>query len=771
MVGAVVSNACNVLVILVIARLLGSGAVGEYTIAFAARAILLLVCGLGMRTAMTRFVARHLAHDEHDVVRGSVRAGLVVPVVVATVVGAAWFASAGLLSRDVFHQPALELPMQLFAVSLPFYVFTDTALAATQGFQTMRAYVWVGQVLEPVLRLALTVAVLVGGGGLDAAALALLVSSVVSSVAAAAALHRMLAHLPGSEVATPARELASFSMLSWVASMATQGLLWADILILGVLVSAEEVGAYQVAARVVLIGMFVITPLTASMAPRIAYAWAHDDRGLVTRRYVGTVLWSSRLSFPALAGLLAVPTAVLHLFGDDFGAARGVVVILAVGAVAEAVGAPSSVVLNQIGRNRLNMGLNLTALVLNISLNLLLIPPFGIEGSAFAWAVTLVAGAVVRIVVLRRVATERWPWSPQLAAAAVGGVLAGGAAALAVAPLPERLGPADPGGRRWRSCVVYGIVVVGFGLDREERDAVSRTASLKLPALRRWRVQWRLRKAEASAERLDIDELISPFRLDVLARAELFRLARAHQEMRRDRLPDFVALVRNSRYGEWFDQVLVARGYASGTARTRERMFRSIVVASLQLMDRHDRLGREALGKVTVTRVPAGTALGGWALGEDRWVLLDGGHRVALALLAGETALGPDDYVVESDVAPPNNTASFLDAGRTTSAEALAFLARGLRRRRRPGAGHDLGGAARPPRGARQPGRPAALAARRVARGAGARGDPGRARRPGHSQRRSVRVARSARSSAIAAPTVARNSSGTAAARSALCAR
>ncbi len=528
-----------------------------------------------------------------------------------------------------------------------------------------------------MLRLALTAAVLVGGAGLDAAALALLISSVVSSVAAAAALHRMLAHLPGSEVATPARELASFSMLSWVASMATQGLLWADILILGVLVSAEEVGAYQVAARVVLIGMFVITPLTASMAPRIAHAWAHDDRGLVTQRYVGTVLWSSRLSFPVLAGLLAVPTAVLHLFGDDFGAARGVVVILAVGAVAEAVGAPSSVVLNQIGRNRLNMGLNLTALVLNIGLNLLLIPPFGIEGSAFAWAVTLVAGAVVRIVVLRRVATERWPWSPQLAAAAVGGVLACGAAALAAAPLP-------PGSAlrilvgALAVVVVYGVVIGGFGLDREERDTVSRTASLKLPALRRWRVQWRLRKAEASAERLDIDELISPFRLDVLARAELFRLARAHQEMRRDRLPDFVALVRNSRYGEWFDQVLVARGYASGTARTRERMFRSIVVASLQLMDRHDRLGREALGKVTVTRVPAGTPLGGWALGEDRWVLLDGGHRVALALLAGETALGPDDYVVESDVRPPNNTASFLDAGRTTSAEALAFLARGL---------------------------------------------------------------------------------------------
>ena len=567
--------------------------------------------------------------------------------------------------------------MQLFAASLPFFVFTDNALAATQGFQTMRAYVWVGQVLEPVLRLGLTVGVLVAGGGIAAAALALLVSSLVSAAAAAVALIRLLGALPGDGADTPARELATFSMQSWVSSMATQGLLWADILILGVLATAREVGAYQVAARVVLVGMVMITPLTSSMAPRISYAWAHRDRDLVTRRYVSIVLWSARLSFPVLAGMLAVPAAVLGIFGNDFGDASMVVIILGAGAVAEAVGAPSSVLLNQIGRNRINMTINICALVFNIALNLLLIPPFGIEGSAFAWSATLVGGALVRIVVVRRVATDRWPWSRGLAAAALGGGLAllagwGATTALPRGSILQVLVAAVV------VPVVYAVVVIGWGLDRTERDLVTRAVTLRVPALRRWRVQWQLRKAAASIDELPLESLVSPFRFDVLARADLFRLARAHALLRDQDFPAFLELVRASRYGDWFVQVLVARGHVPSDSRAQERTFRSIVLSSLQLMDRHDRLGRESLGKVSVRLLPAGSDLGGWSLGEDRWVLLDGGHRVALALLAGHGALGPDDYVIESEARPPNNTSAFLDAGSTTTAEALSFLALGL---------------------------------------------------------------------------------------------
>jgi O-antigen/teichoic acid export membrane protein len=680
--GSLVSNACNVLVILVIARWLGGEGVGNYTIAFAIRALLLLGCGLGMRTTLTRFVASHLAHDDHDHVRGVVLVGVLAPLTVSLVVAGAWFSWADPMASDIFRAPELERPLKFFALSLPFFVLTDNALAATQGFRTMGAYVWVGQVLEPVSRLGLTVVVLLGGAGLDVASMVVLASSILSAAAALLALQRMVAGLPGRSIRHQWSELALFGATSWVASVATQGLLWADVVILGALVSSQEVGAYQVAARVVLIGMLVITPLTASMAPWIAHHWARGDRDLVTARFVGVVLWISRLSLPLLAGLVAIPGAVLQLFGPGFKGATGVVLILLVGAVAETVGAPSSVVLNQIGRNRLNMIISLAALAANIILNLLLVPQWGagwgIEGAAVAWAATLTAGAVVRVLLVRRVAVSRWPWGAELAYTGVGAALAAVAGAWVAGMLP-----ASPG---WRLPMVALIVIViclavmlTRGLTISERNSLARAIALRYPAVRRWRVRFSQRKAARSSDDILIDELISPFRMDVLARAELFVLARSQADLRRNNFDLFVARARTGLYGAWFDAVLVGQGHLRHSSPDElERTFRLIVLASLQVMDRHDRLGRSSLGPVSITRVPAGEPVGGWTLAEDRWVLLDGGHRIALAILDGERLLGPSEYVVDALERPRCNTAVLLAACKVSAESAVSFLARGL---------------------------------------------------------------------------------------------
>ncbi len=678
LVGAIVSNACNVLVILVIARALGIAAIGIYTLAFALRALLLLVCGLGMRASMTRFVAAHLARKDVGGVRGSVLLGVAVPFGFSLLVMVGWIAVAEPLAVSLFDEPRLVVPMRLFALSLPLVVVIDTALAATQGFSDLRAYVWVGQVIEPGVRLALTAVLLLLGGGIVAASMALVAASALAAVLAIVALTRMLARLPAAPATYPARELASFAATSWVASMATQGLLWADVVILGILVTAEEVGAYQVAARVVLVAMVVITAFTAAMAPRIASAWEHGNVAEMTTRYVGIVLWSARLTWPLLAAVVAVPSAVLHVFGNDFGDATTVILVLSVGAAAEVVGAPSSVLLNQIGRNRLNMVINVSALVVNVGLNFAVIPVWGIEGAATVWAFTMVAGAIVRVIAVRRVATGRWPWGRQMQGALAGALLAAAAASGLGRLLPDviivQLLAAGV-----VVATVFGLVVVSIGLNRRERDELSRQVSLQLPTLRRWRVQWQHRHALTSDGEIALDELISPFRADVLARAELFRLARELPDLRRDDEPAFLARARAGAYGVWFEEVLVHRGHVpGGDPATVDRAFRSIVRASLQLLDRQERLGRAALGKVSVTRVPAGTELGGWALAEDRWVLLDGGHRMGLALLDGVQSLGPGDYVVVPGATPPNNTERLLDSGRLDEAEALAFLARGL---------------------------------------------------------------------------------------------
>ena len=173
--------------------------------------------------------------------------------------------------------------------------------------------------------------------------------------------------------------------------------------------AAEDVGIYQVATRAVMVCMIVITPLTASMAPRIAHYWETRELDRVSSSYGDVVRWTWRLSIVPLALVFAAPTAVLSIFGPGFHEGVAVVLILSGGALIESLAAPSAVLINQIGRNRLNMVINVSALLGNIVLNLALIPPFGIAGAAVAWTLTLLVPGLIRITVARRLVTHEWP--------------------------------------------------------------------------------------------------------------------------------------------------------------------------------------------------------------------------------------------------------------------------------------------------------------------------------------------------------------------------
>ncbi|WP_372728610.1 flippase [Nocardioides sp.] len=698
--GTVVSTACNFAVIAVIARTLGHGAVGVYSIAFAVRAVLILVCGLGMRVALTKFVAAGRARGDYARVRGSILVGVLVPTVFSVVVAGVLALQADWLADEVFQSPDLRFALRMVALSLPFAVLMDTCLASTQGFQTMRAYTRIALVLEPVTRLVLTVVILNAGLGIDGALYALATASVVAGAAAVAALERLEAPLPGTHAELPWAGLLRFASVSWVASLATQGLLWADIVILGVLVSDADVGVYQVATRVVLAAMFVITPLTTAMAPRIAHLFEVGDRDRLTERYLSIVLWTWRLTLPLLVGILVVPEAALATFGSGFGPGVVVIQILAVGAVVEAVAAPSAVVLNQIGRNRLNMAINLVALTSNIALNFLLVPRFGLRGAAVAWALTMVVPGVVRVVAVRRLASDRWPLAQGHLVALLAALGAGLVARLLLPHVSQQW---------WAQLpiaglvilVVYLLVVLPTGLNPEERTQAIRTLrstkrgiATQFPALRGISNRWRARGLSPGAADLDLDQLISPFRYDVLARLELFELIASHRHLLDRDLPALVALARRTAYGVWFDAVLVeVLGLQQAGERERDRAFDQTVRRSVQLFRSVEKHGFHAHHPVSVAFVPAGVPVAGRRLAEDRWVPVDGCHRLALIYLSGRRQLESHEYVIDPLEECRYHTARLARTQRLDRVAFLQFLARGLvdpERRHRVGSWPDL---------------------------------------------------------------------------------
>lgn len=398
---------------LVLARLLGTSDLGIYAQAYAILSLLQMVAMGGLHTGTMRFVSMHrAAAGNTGAVRGTIYLGLGTALATSMVLGLALHFAAPWLADSAFNEPRLALPLSYVALTLPAATFAGVALGATQGFRTMRASAGIGLILEPALRLGLTIALLALGRGLSGTMEALVVSNLIAAALAA----RYLRRLTGSGGPAPVyevRRLYNFSSVSWLGSLANSGLAWMDTIILGLYLPSAQVGVYSVATRLVVFASLIQTAINTSLGPRIADLYQRREHVALERAYRAAASWTVRLALPAFALLAIFPRELLSIFGPEFAVAAAVTIVLALGKLIDAVTGPCALMLNMSGRPLLNTINNLLVLVLNGALNVLLIPRIGLMGAAVAWTISLAAVNAARVIEVR-VTMRMWPFDPAM---------------------------------------------------------------------------------------------------------------------------------------------------------------------------------------------------------------------------------------------------------------------------------------------------------------------------------------------------------------------
>ncbi len=400
--GAVIQQLSQLLIVFAIAHLAGKQDVGRYAECFALISLLGLLSLAGFRAGLTRFVAMHLADDDAARLRGTVRLGLGITATGSLAIAVVLAAIAPRVSQ-LMGDPQLTAGVRLVALSLVPSSIAEAALAATQGWRSQKAFTLIGRIFDPLSRLALTSVLLVLGFDYLGAMIAFAAVSWVTAALALLALARRMRGVPRVRPVHELGELMSFSMISWLSALAATGLIWADTLILGAMTNAGEVGVYNVATRLVGLAVFVLPPITATFSPHMAHLYHVGDFREAGKAYGSATRWTLLLSMPAFVLLMVFPGDLLHLFGEGFAVGAVVTLVLAIGQLVGAAAGPCGVVLNMSGRVGLSLLDNGLVLVLNVVLNLLLIPRMGILGAAVAWSSSIVVVNIVKLVQARLV--------------------------------------------------------------------------------------------------------------------------------------------------------------------------------------------------------------------------------------------------------------------------------------------------------------------------------------------------------------------------------
>lgn len=460
--GAAVSQLVTFGVVLLLARVLKADGVGLYIQAYAVLALLSSVCLAGLRGGLSSAVALRRSDGDEAGLRGTIFLGLALPTAAAGLCAGMLFAFAPALLRGLSLDPRLAELLRLAAVALVFHIFTDAALAATRGFHTTRYFALISLIVEPVIRLLVTADLVALGVGIRGALIALVASNGIAAVLAGLTLWRLLEPASVRPRLEP-REL-NFAPVSWLGALATTGLIWGDVLLIGALRSTNEAGVYAVATRLVALAALGLPPILAAATPALVGALTDRRTGDLQQRYATVASWMARLALPGLVALLVLPRDLLALFGPGFPAAATATVVLAAGKLLDAGTGPTALMLTLNGRASINVADNVAAVLLNVGLNLYLIPRHGIVGAAIAWAVSIWMLDTARVVQVWWL-TGLLPFSTSILRA-----LVAGNAALLVGLLVSHFLSAP-----WRLPVALVLMLMAYlavsaelGLSREE---------------------------------------------------------------------------------------------------------------------------------------------------------------------------------------------------------------------------------------------------------------------------------------------------------------
>jgi O-antigen/teichoic acid export membrane protein len=401
LVGGVASGLLGFLAVFVVSHGLGTDQTGRFFEGVSLFSIASSVLVLGADIALMRFIA-HDRVGTGDRIRSLLRIALVPVAAISVVAAGIGFVAAPQLANLLVHERAADLTTYLrtLMVALPVAAVYTAAISATRAFGTVKPFVFIDKIAKPLAQVLLLVAVVVGGFGVLALAGAWVLPIVGAFLGTGVWLWRRVRAAEPSD--RSASDLVAtfwrFALPRGLAGVFQVLILWLDTLLIGLFRPPGEVAIYVASTRYVLLVLFVGNAVTQAIAPQLGDMLARRETGRAESVYRTATVWNILVTWPMLVTLAVFAPVVLHVFGSAYGSGSSATRVLAASMlIATAVG-PVDWILLMAGKSSWNLLNTALALVLNIALNLLLIPRLGIVGAAIAWGISVVVSNVAPLI-------------------------------------------------------------------------------------------------------------------------------------------------------------------------------------------------------------------------------------------------------------------------------------------------------------------------------------------------------------------------------------
>ena len=175
-----------------------------------------------------------------------------------------------------------------------------------------------------------------------------------------------------------------------------------DLFMLANMTSSEQVGIYNIALKLSMLAYMGLMAVNSIAAPKFSEIHSSGDIDAlkkIVQQSTKTIFW---VTVPVIILFLIFPKSILSVFGEEFKLAAMALIILSISKMFSAISGSVGTFLQMVGKQNVFQNILILTAIINVVLNYILIPKYGIDGAAFASAISGVIWNALMIIYIKK---------------------------------------------------------------------------------------------------------------------------------------------------------------------------------------------------------------------------------------------------------------------------------------------------------------------------------------------------------------------------------
>lgn len=384
---------------IIMGRMLAPYEFGILNLALPLQYMVVILTSSGIAPAIAKFVSQHEAKEEYKEKSLVISSSLVYYTLTGLILGLGFYLLASPIGTYFFGNPDAVLPIKISSIALPFGFLIAVYTGVFQGFKKVD-YMASVLLFQQIARIAFAIFLTLMSATAASAILGSTLGFVVA-VPLAYFLFRKLGQKFSNHSFEAFKEVFSFSIPVSVTAISAFVLAYVDILLLGYFLTPTEVGIYSAASPTSRLVLAFSVALYAVLIPSISELKAKKDARKTREHIAYSYKISLAVLIPATIFSVAFSELIIGLlFGQEYTGASRPFEILVIGTAFLGIFTVNSGIFQGLGKPKIPMKILTITAILDILLNILLIPKLGIVGAAAASTTSFAFAGLASVLLL-----------------------------------------------------------------------------------------------------------------------------------------------------------------------------------------------------------------------------------------------------------------------------------------------------------------------------------------------------------------------------------